>query len=562
MSNYFNEDLSKFFNSSQNPEYKLNFLISAFSNLSNFLINKTKIIPDLYKLQKILENIDISFYKLYNVDHLTSSTIGYNSVSIQSIYMDSNYDININSIDKNILNVYELVYDIYNSCDKDMGLFRSLSILYNTNTYNYITYLLQYSFTLNPFHFIHNCEKYPTTYNYDDLIVFPFIYQYVFFLKVYESSSDINSIASTLISTKPTYSKSKLIDYFKEYIDINKNTIIIKIITYFNNNIFLLGDIISPTFINNIIAILTDSILNLKSIFETCPEVDDLLNEITALIVHDIIIQSYSYTTLTNLYTDGYYNTDELFTFSSNIDYFNKELNIIKSQISDWLNLNVEYLSNLELLSYKYKMSPLFFLNSYYILNSGIVDALSSNSINLIDIEQYLLKITITNTNVSNIKTYIENKKILFNQDTIKYSILIHFKKLISVFINSDLFTTWILTDLYPKIISINNNIYPVNTDNSYKNIDILKLLFNVIFTNDLISNILFKTYTDTLILDFKTVLNTITVDVNITDSFKDSVNTIFLDNKHFQDIISNFFRASVVSKYINGLLTPYSITN
>lgn len=565
MSSYFGEDISKFLNSSQSPSLKLDFLTSSFNYLINNGLYNQNSLQNLNISQDIFETMNVSNYKLYTslvkTEIVNSIPIrkGYNYISIQSIYTDFDIDMYIDNINQNIYYIYNNIYNIYINYNHDFNLYKGLSFLYNDNSQEYINYLLQYDPEFKPFNYIHNCEPFNLEYDFDNIIVFPFIYEYIFILKAYENCSNINSKLLNLIFGNNTYSKASIKNYFEQYIENNKIDIINKIINYFCKDIFSLGNT-SNIFIDRIRDNLLSTMDELVTEFKNSPEIDEILNGITSTITNDINLQLYSYSTLKYLHENLYNQNDDYFTFTNNFSYFVQDEMNIKKQILDWMVENTEYLNSLELLSCKYKISPLFFLNSFYSSHITIVDTLINNITNLYNINEYLSKINITAQNILNISNFISNNKIIFNEDAVKYASIIHFKKLISKFINSDIFMNWAMKTFYPKFIKSVNSRYPIIID-SYKHIDILKLVLNIIFVNDIISNNFMPTYVNNMIIDFETGIDLTEYDTtSINADFLQNINSIFTDDKYFQDIISNFFRSSIVSKYLDGILESYSI--
>jgi hypothetical protein len=551
--NYFGIDVSKFFNSSQNSTIKLEYLKSIFKYLTDsVLINHIKL-PDISIIQNSLDSIDSTFYKFHNtLTYSDDSNIqkGFRQLLIKEKTINFDFDVHITDINLEIIATYSNIYNIYLNCKQDLNLYRSLSFINNNKTSDYINYIFQYNLALNPFYFIYNCKESIQSYN---VAVFPFIYHYAFLLKIYENYSDVKSKVSSIIF-KPNniYTKEKIKLYFKDYITNNKVSIINKILDYFNGNVFLFSDNITSKFKTGITSLLTPILNQLSDIFNTCPEINNILNDITTTIVYDSILQVNSHSVHENIYS-----THEDF-FNYSYDYKSDEISNIKEQIKKLLNENLELLNNLELLPYKFKDSPLFFLNSHYILTLKILNILENNTTNLFNTQDYLSKIT---PNLAVIKEFVKTNKFNYNPDIIKHSILMHFKRLINIFINSESFTNWLLIKFYPILIN-SNSIYSINSNyDCNKIIDILKLLFNIIFIDDLISNILFKTYTDNISIDFENVIKISSFNTTlIDDSFISSINSLFIDNEYLQNLVSNFFRASAVSKYLESLLYPYSI--
>jgi len=571
MSNYFGKDISKFLNSSQNPLFKLDSLNFSINYLKNNILQTQNTLLNLNISQDIFKTINCSNYKLYtslvHTEIINSIPIrkGYNSISIQSIYTDFDIDIYINSIDQNVYYIYNNLYNIYLNFNQDFNLYKCLTFLYNNNSQDYINSLLQHNLEFKPFNYIHNCNSYDENYNFENIAVFPFLYEYIFILKAYEFCSNIKSKTSELIfenDLNSIYSKSSIKIYFEQYIENNKTTILNTIIQYFCKNVLSLGNSISNNFIDQIRNNLLDSMDILIDEFKNNSEIDRLLNDITVSIVQDISLQIYSHSTLKYIHETLYNQNDDYFTFTSNFSYFVQDEENIKKQILNWMVGNTEYLNALELISYKYKLNPLFFLNSFYASHITIVDTLINNISNLYNINEYVSKINITSENISNISDFIRNNKVIFNEGIINYTCIIHFKKLISNFINSDIFINWLLKVFYPKIIKSINLIYLINIYD-YKHIDILKLIFNIIFVDSIINNTFMPTYVNNMVLDFETIIDESNIDTSfINDDFINSINLIFNDTKFFQDTISNFFRSSVVSKYLEGILESYSIRN
>jgi len=563
MSNYFGEDISKFLNSSQNPLIKLDSLISSIDYLmpqiQNFLLN-LNISPDTFKF------MNSSNYKVYtsliNTEIINSVSVnkGYNYITIQSIYPSFDIDLYINSIDQNIYYVYNNIYEIYINYNKDFNLYKSLCILYNNSPQEYTNYLLQYDAGFNPFNFIHNCKPYNLDYDFSNIAVFPFLYEYMFILKCYESCTDTKTKLSELIFKNNKYSKSLLKACFEQYIFLNKEQILETIIIYFCKNILSLGNSISNIFIDQIKNLLLSTFDTLINDFNNDIEIDKALNNITTSIVYDSSLQLYSYTALKYLHENIYNQSDNYFTFTNHFSYFIQEEDNIKKQILDWMSKNTEYLNSLIIISYKYNLTPLFFLNSFYASHVTVINTLVNNLSNLYNVDEYLSKINITSTNITNIKNFIGNNKIVFNSNIIKYTCTLYFKQLIFNFMESDTFINWLLKIFYPKLITSINSLYLTKLYD-HKHIDILKILFNTIFLNDIKSNNFAPLYVNNMCEDFETAIDSVTYNVNnINDLFINSINSIFKDNLDFQNILSNFFRSSVVSKYLEGILKSYSI--
>lgn len=552
--NYFGVDISKFFNSSQNSTIKLDYLKSIFKYLTdNVLINRSKL-PDIRLIQKSLNSIDATFYKFYDTLTYSDGIIqkGFNQLLIKEKTINFDFDIHITDINLEITNTYSNIYNIYLNCNQDLNLYRSLSFINNNKTSDYINYIFQYNLTFNPFYFIYNCKEKEAIDN-SNIAVFPFIYHYAFLLKIYENYSDVKSkVSSIIFKSSNIYTKEKIKTYFLNYITNNKTSIINKILDYFNGNIFLFSDNIDTRFKTAICSSLSPILEQLPNAFNDCLEINNILNDITTTIVYDSILQVNSH----SVHESIYLTHEDFFNYS--YDYKSDEVLNIKEQIKTLLNENLELLNNLELLPYKFKDSPLFFLNSHYILTLKILNILETNTTNLFNMTDYLSYII---QNLAVIKEFVKINKFNYNPDIIKYSILMHFKRLINTFINSESFTNWLLTKFYPKIIN-SNSIYSINSNyDCNKIVDTLKLLFNIIFVDDLISNILFKTYTDNISIDFENVINTSSFNTTLIDeSFINSINSLFMDNEYLQNMVSNFFRASAVSKYLESLLYPYSI--
>jgi len=597
MSTYFSEDISKFLNTSQNPIYKLNFFKNSFNYLVNNTLYSQKYLPNL----NVSQNIDATNYKLFTslskkttIDNIPMK-IGYSPISIQSSYItvnddmyssaiqqdlysiikkiydpisirslsiDFNIDMYLNLIQQDIYYIHNNIYDIYLKSEKDFNLYQSMSILNNNLPSDYINYLLQYNLNFKPFCYIHNCEPFNLQYNFDTVVVFPFIYEYIFLLKAYEECSNLKDKLSTLIFKDNAYSKRSIKLYFSDYIINNRNDILTKITEYFYKNVFLLGKTISESFINQINTLLIPTFTDLITKFQNSLEVDKLLSDLTVTLIYDLSLQLYSYTSLKYLHENIYNVEDNYFTFTNNFSYFITEEENIKKKIFDWMLENTEYLKSLEIINYKYKLDPLFFINSFYVSHSTIVDTLINNVSNLIDINEYLSKIFITSDNMTNLSDFISTNKIIFNEEIIRYGCIIHFKKLISKFINSEEFLDWLLKTFYPTFIKTLNSIYPINKDD-YSYIDTLKFLFNVIFIEDMILNKFAPIYVDNIILDFEDIVNNLTyTPTSINSDFIKLITSIFDNNKFLKEIISTFFRSSFISKYLEGILNPYSIKN
>jgi len=568
MTNYFGEHISRFFNESQNPSVKLEFIKSSFSYITNY-ISKNKKLPNINDISQILSSLDYSIYKFYNsllkteIENGISISRGYNTVSIQSLTTSFDIDLYLTNLSPSNIQTYSDIYTIYNNCNQDLNLYKCLSFMCNNNSTNYINYFLQYNPKFNPFYYIHNCNPYEIPYSYENIAVFPFIYQYVYLLRCFEISSNFTDLLSDTLLSSLKYNKNQLLSYFENYININNTNILNRFSEYFYKNILLLGKDISNSFKMAFKNILSGSISELINIFKNCLDVDIILNDLSVSIIYDSIMQTYSYTTFKYLH-DSIYSFDNIyFTFSDNYQFFILDEENIKKQILNWMIENQSQLNYLEFLSFKFKEKPLFFINSHYSIHTNLIDYLYNNMSILYNLSDYLSKISVTDNNIQNIITFINNNGLIFTEDIISYTSIIYFKKLINSFINSNEFMDWIMTSFCPKLDISVKSIYPIELD-IYKYIDDIKLLFNIIFVDDIINDKFFPDYISNMKTDFNSNIQNVIVYPNLNDKINSSLTTIinstFMDNKYLQNIINNFFRSSIVSKYLEGILATHSI--
>lgn len=335
---------------------------------------------------------------------------------------------------------------------------------------------------------------------------------------------------------------------FSSYIDSNKNNLATILSSFIFSNVLLLTNI-SPTLKSNTDSVIATSLLNLKSIFSQA------LNNIALsfygqVILNNIIKFLTNYLTSTSI--DFVIPNDDTLKSMENGFY-----DSLRQKITD---TNLSRLEDLEKISYQFKNSPLFFINSHYLLYNDFINFLINdndiiNDISLVklnNIADWKSFITIPNPPSFNLINSLDTSK------AVEYSVVKHFLEIIVKFIDLKEFEDYLTDTFFLVLENEIKKFFPGVKQKLFDNIDQFKIVFKFILIQDLINGVLWSQF----LTDFRNEFVSITLNpITSSDVSKSLVDfQLQEENISLQRLLNNFFISSTMSLILDIVLDNYRI--
>jgi len=281
-------------------------------------------------------------------------------------------------------------------------------------------------------------------------------------------------------------------------------------------------------------------------------------SDIISSIVYDSTIQIYTWTATKNLFSSFYEELDSLLNISKSYNEFVAEEEASKDESIKWFDENIKELQMLEYIPYQFSLTPLFFFNTYYIVHKQFsIDLINRTSSNF-NVRDWINSISYdNNSHKDGLYDYLESHPLEYDHNIIKLCSFLHLNKIIDSFCNSDEFKSWIINDIFIEIRKKLSLQYLYHLD-EYKFVDDIRLYFKLIFMKDILDDILFNSYISVISNNF----NSSIVNCTTTDILSMNIETFnsFFDQDTISNLLDDFFKSSIVSKYLNGILSNYSL--
>ncbi len=387
--------------------------------------------------------------------------------------------------------------------------------------------------------------------------VYPFLFGVVALFRMYSASTIYYNDLLYDIHTNGILQSSHIHQDFSNYISSNSTEIAQELVTFIYRNVFQFnGDISNHLNIEELSTIKT-SLSALPAKFVKSEEDGEIVLETSTYLVYDGTSLTAWWSAVKVMHEILYDRLDEFFEFKNGFNWYSEQEDIVKSNIINHLNSDVELLKMLENISFQFKSEPVFFINSFRVVHGkysrDLINSLSTG----FEVNELKQSMELIAGAEENIIAFIEENYLQRNDDLIKFSAFLKFRDMMNEFIDGEIFTDWLIFNLVPAIKKTVNNHYIVRIED-YKYIDILKSFMKVLFMKHILEEKLFINFTNTFIDKFNEYMLNAVPNLNV-DQVSYFANK-FLDSNNLTNILNSFYKGSVMSKYTEGVLAAYSL--
>lgn len=384
-----------------------------------------------------------------------------------------------------------------------------------------------------------------------------FLYIYSFFL-LYLGYSKLTKYQSSIfyqLIDNDRLNPTDIANEFSIYYDRNTDRLVDLIEQYCYKNIFKFSGNYTTLFDSAVDEKVSQSLQRLVNMFVDNVENFTQDNKFLTNLLATSVDQLSYYTSLERL-DDFYDNLDQLF----DVDVFGVlglEEDRMYQDVADYARDNLEDVESLEYVAWQFNATPLYFINTHYILHyqyaSNLVDEMKVP----FNIDSWANMFDFTNDRNYKYKFFFSTRPFVYSDHIVDRCAKYLFSDLIDEFMRSPLVTQWIISDFFPSLLKgVNSNYY--KQIDIYKYIDNIRWIIKLIFVNDIFNEELFNSYTSQLRSYISSWIAT-DYSVNFSDI---TVDLIFANypRSQIQNFLNGLTKSSFVDSYLKALLSKYSI--
>jgi len=557
---YFAEYFSKYLNTTQNPTYKFNTMAESIQYLYSSLQNGQTLLPtENLDFKERLYNVPLKNQKIFTslskkeIVNGIACKVGFSPVKIITCCDISDIIKLLSDLPPEQDQIYIQIFQTYNLLGPNLQYFQALQHLYTELKSSYLISIDYFTDSSECFGYMINQDSFPTTLNFSEVAVYPFYHMLNVVSKLSIFGSSYYSTMNNILPTIDSINKESLAIQFESYISDNLNEITDDIIKFSLVNIFQMGGNISSHLTEYTLSSLRVSILKLKDIILTYHSTSNSLDINTQILFDYFNHNSYIYAG--DLLHNGLYSKLGEYYADNQTGWYIQQEELIISNLISYLTEQSPKLTTLEQISFQFSQTPLFFINSYVLSHKWYSKELVHEFGNGFNIDEYMSKMSITNPQF--IKQWIIDHPITHNEDLLKLTAFIYYQKMLLEFFNDKAVTAWIIDDILPILNFAVNDNYLMKTD-IFKHVDHIRSYLILIIMKDILNGKLFNVHIDDLNQQFNLYVGDNKFEV--TDDELLQVSSNHVNGAVSEIVLDNIFKSTMITKYLEGILTAYSL--